>query len=116
MHVQFSYVRCTDKNIFSNQNPNKTSSLFSLLRCEASGGRPVPEVSWWNRTIKVRGRGGLLVEGNDCVEVGNSWDWRVEHENGTGSAKSEINLVADRYHQDNILSCHVNTRALKVRL
>ena len=55
-------------------------------------------------------------EGKDCVEVGNSWDWRVEHENGTGSAKSEINLVADRYHQDNILSCHVNTRALKVRL
>ena len=60
------------------------------------------------------GRGGLLVEGNDCVEVGNSWDWRVEHENGTGSAKSEINLVADRYHRDNILSCQVNSRALKV--
>ena len=58
----------------------------------------------------------MLVEGNDCVEVGNSWDWRVEHENGTGSAKSEINLVADRYHRDNILSCQVNSRALKVRL
>ena len=52
--------------------------------------------------------------GKDCVEVGNSWDWRVEHENGTGSAKSEINLVADRYHRDNILSCQVNSRALKV--
>ena len=48
------------------------------------------------------------------VEVENSWDWRVEHENGTGSAKSEINLVADRYHRDNTLSCQVNSRALKV--
>ena len=45
------------QNIFSKRSQSETSSLFSLLRCEASGGRPVPEVSWWNRTIKVRGRG-----------------------------------------------------------
>ena len=47
-------------------------------------------------------------------QVGNSWDWRVEHENGTGSAKSEINFVADRHHHHRSLACQVNSRAIKV--
>ena len=30
------------------------TDVVLFFRCEASGGRPVPEVSWWNRTHKVR--------------------------------------------------------------
>ena len=74
----------------------------------------MPEVSWWNRTSKVRVWRARGVVANEGVEVGNSWDWRVEHENGTGSAKSEINFVADRHHQASPLSCQVNSRAMKV--
>ena len=33
------------------------SQEFDVFRCEASGGRPVPEVSWWNQTNKVPVRG-----------------------------------------------------------
>lgn len=33
------------------------SQEFDVFRCEASGGRPVPEVSWWNQTNKVHVRG-----------------------------------------------------------
>ena len=46
----------------------------------------------------------------------NSWDWRVEHENATGSAKSEIDITINRYHMDNELSCLVNSSAMKVSL
>ena len=44
----------------------------------------------------------------------NSWDWRVEHENATGSAKSEIDLTINRSHMDNELLCLVNSSAMKV--
>ena len=43
-----------------------------------------------------------------------AWDWRVEHENATGSAKSEIEILVTRNHMDSELSCRVNSSAMKV--
>ena len=43
-----------------------------------------------------------------------AWDWRVEHENATGSAKSEIEILVTRSHMDSELSCLVNSSAMKV--
>ncbi|XP_023321779.1 nectin-4 [Eurytemora carolleeae] len=54
-------------------------------------------VTWWNGTKKLE-----------------SWDWRVEHENGTGNAKSEINLVLSRYDLGGTLHCRVNSTAVQV--
>ena len=45
-----------------------------------------------------------------------AWDWRVEHENATGSAKSEIEILVTRNHMDSELSCLVNSSAMKVSL
>ena len=38
----------------------------------------------------------------------------MEHENGTGSAKSEINVVLSRYDIGRETSCRVNSSATKV--
>ena len=38
----------------------------------------------------------------------------MEHENATGSAKSEIDLTINRSHMDNELLCLVNSSAMKV--
>ena len=43
-----------------------------------------------------------------------AWDWRVEHENATGSAKSEIEILVTRSHMDSTLLCRVNSSAMKV--
>ena len=43
-----------------------------------------------------------------------AWDWRVEHENATGSAKSEIEILLTRSHMDSDLLCRVNSSAMKV--
>ena len=43
-----------------------------------------------------------------------AWDWRVEHENNTGSAKSEIEVLITRNHMDSELTCRVNSSAMKV--
>ena len=50
----------------------------------------------------------------DSYQILNSWDWRVEHENGTGSAKSEINVVLSRFDIGRETSCRVNSSATKV--
>eukprot|EP00094_Tigriopus_californicus_P006888 TCALIF_06634-PA protein Name:"Similar to HMCN2 Hemicentin-2 (Homo sapiens)" AED:0.02 eAED:0.03 QI:0/0.5/0.28/0.85/1/1/7/253/1111 len=75
--------------------PYNEGSLL-VLRCSAGGGRPIPEVTWWNGT----------------QEISNSWHWRVEHENGTGNAKSEINVMLNRFNQGRRLVCSANSSAL----
>lgn len=46
-------------------------------------------------------------------EVANSWHWKVEHENGTGSAQSEINVMLHREHLGATLTCRVNSSAME---
>lgn len=43
-----------------------------------------------------------------------AWDWRVEHENATGSAKTEVELLVTRNLMDSELVCRVNSSAMKV--
>ena len=57
------------------------------------------QVSWWNGTH----------------EISNAWHWKVEHENGTGSAKSEINLNLNRFNLARTLTCRVNSSAIPDR-
>ena len=45
-------------------------------------------------------------------ELPNSWHWRVEHDNGTGSVQSEINIELSRVHLGLPLICKVNSSAL----
>ena len=40
----------------------------------------------------------------------------MEHENGTGSAKSEISFRLDRHSLGSEILCKVNSSALKVRI
>ena len=42
-------------------------------------------------------------------EVSNSWHWRVEHDNGTGSTQSEINVIMTRDYLGQTLDCRVNS-------
>ena len=45
-------------------------------------------------------------------EIPNSWHWRVEHDNGTGSVQSEINIELSRINLGLPLICKVNSSAL----
>ena len=45
-------------------------------------------------------------------ELPNSWHWRVEHDNGTGSVTSEINIELSRINLGLPLICKVNSSAL----
>ena len=45
-------------------------------------------------------------------EIPNSWHWRVEHDNGTGSVQSEINIELSRLNLGLPLICKVNSSAL----
>jgi hypothetical protein len=45
-------------------------------------------------------------------QIQNSWHWRVEHDNGTGSVQSEINLQLSRDNLGKPLICMVNSSAL----
>ena len=45
-------------------------------------------------------------------ELPNSWHWRVEHDNGTGSVQSEINIELSRINLGLPLICKVNSSAL----
>jgi hypothetical protein len=51
------------------------------------------QVSWW--------RGP--------TEVSNAWHWRVEHDNGTGSTQSEINVIMTKDYIGQALDCRVNS-------
>ena len=56
------------------------------------------QVSWW--------RGSN--------EVSNAWHWRVEHDNGTGSTQSEINVVMTRDFIGQTLDCRVNSSGKRI--
>ena len=45
-----------------------------------------------------------------------AWDWRVEHENASGSARSDVEVVLGRHNLGQMLECRVTSKALKVRL
>ena len=45
-------------------------------------------------------------------EIPNSWLWRTEHDNGTGSVQSEINIPLSRLNLGLPLICKVNSSAL----
>ncbi len=43
------------------------------------------------------------------TEVSNAWHWRVEHDNGTGSTQSEINVIMTKDYIGQTLDCRVNS-------
>ena len=45
-------------------------------------------------------------------ELPNSWQWLVEHDNGTGSNQKEINVELSRINLGLPLICKVNSSAL----
>ena len=45
-------------------------------------------------------------------ELPNSWQWLVEHDNGTGSNQKEINIELSRINLGLPLICKVNSSAL----
>ena len=49
---------------------------------------------------------------NGTEAISSPWQLRVEHENGTGSTESEINLDLRRWHLGAKLTCKVNSSAL----
>jgi hypothetical protein len=55
-------------------------------------------VTWWNGT----------------QEITNTQHWKMEHENGTGSAKAEVSLRPGRADIGRTFTCSVNSSAMTV--
>ena len=92
----------------------------------------MPTVEWWNNSEKVALYLTSVYIVTSPLQMSRAWDWRVEHENASGSARSDVEVVhctvlycvlyctvqvvLGRQNLGQVLECRVTSKALKVRL
>ena len=92
----------------------------------------MPTVEWWNNSEKVTLYRASVHIVTSPLQMSGAWDWRVEHENASGSARSDVEVVycsvlctalhctlqvvLGRQNLGQVLECRVTSKALKVIL